>query len=68
MRKSILAATLTVALIATADAHAAVKSSRSADPSVADRAETPITRIIKKVKRLVGIVSNELPSDPIPHH
>jgi hypothetical protein len=46
--------------------HAAAKASRPAGPSIADRIEAPITSIIRKMKKLVGIVSNELPAEPIP--
>jgi hypothetical protein len=66
MRKLTLAAILTIALAATADAHAAVAANRPSGPSMRDRIETPITRIVKKLKHLVGIGTQELPSDPIP--
>jgi hypothetical protein len=64
MRKFTLAAIVTVALAATVEAHAA--TNRPTAPSMRDRIDTPITRIVKKIKHLIGIGTLELPSDPIP--
>lgn len=66
MHKFTLAAIVTIALATTVDAHAAAGAGRPTGPSMRDRIDTPITRIVKKIKHLIGIGTLELPSDPIP--
>jgi hypothetical protein len=64
MRNFIIAATLTVTLAATANAAPVRKSDPGMGPR--ERDTTPIVRIIRSVKKFLGIGANNLPATPIP--
>lgn len=64
MRKFVLTATLTIALTATTNVHAAMTVDQPSGSVFRDWIRTPITRIAKTIKR--AIASLELPTDPIP--